>query len=301
MSRTNGEGRLKKRNCCLTCSIICFIILVIFNVALYVGGSIMFKTYVSPHIGGLDLNDAIALAANVLSGKEAKTTYTEADLDSFYSGLSDAMFLSDKTENELEYELVPEDARRALAASAPSVSAAEEEASSEEEYDEDAAYDAFCLKLPADRYALLADETRALITLEEYSALAGTSDAAVAARKKVGLKTYRLSIDAIMKDMKFGAEDFDAGKALEKSLSSLEFNFDSLENYDINNAAAEQNEKFTTFSVNGNQASAFINDVIAYLLTAENSPLTSSLKDTIPEDRGGCVTLWGLCNPRGTV
>ncbi len=276
MSRTNGEGRLKKRNCCLTCSVICFVLLIVFVVALYVGGTILFKQYVSPHIGGLELNDAIALATNVLSGKEAKTTYTEADLDSFYSGLSDALFLSDKSENELEYELVPEDKRMTLAASSE-LSAAEEDG-----YDEDAAYDAFCLKTPAERYALLSDETRALLTLEEYSALALATDGAKAARDKVGLKTYRLSIETLMKDMDFGAEDFDAGKAMEKTLSSLEFNFDSLADYDIYDAAAEQNEKFTTFSVTSNQASAFINDAIDYLLTAEGSPLTSFLKDSLP-------------------
>ena len=224
MSRTNGEGRLKKRNCCLTCSIICFILLIIFVVALYVGGTILFKEYVSPHIGGLGLNDAIALAANVFSGKEAKTTYTEDDLDAFYSGLSDAIFLSDKSENELEYELVPED-KRATLAPEPPVSAAEEEGSS---YDEDAAYDAFCLMLPAERYALLSDETRALLSLEEYSALADDADSAKAARKKVGLKTYRLSVEALMSGG-FDDGDFDFDKAIEKTLDSLEFNFDSLE------------------------------------------------------------------------
>ena len=278
MSRTNGEGRLKKRNCCLTCSIICFILLIIFIVALYVGGTILFKTYVSPHIGGLGLNDAIALAANVLSGKEAETTYTEDDLDDFYSGLSDAFFLADKTENELEYELVPKEKRAELAPAAPSVSAAAEDG----DYDEDAAYDAFCLKLPAERYALLSDETRALLSLEEYSALAAATDDAKAARDKVGLKMYRLSAAALMEGMDFTDEDMDYGKAIEKTLSSLEFNFDSLENYDIYNAAASQNEKFTTFSVTGNQASAFINDVIDYLLAAEGSPLTSMLKDYLP-------------------
>ena len=58
MARTNGEGRLKKHSCCLTCSIVCLILLIVFVVALYVGGTFMFKTYVSPHIGGLSLNDA---------------------------------------------------------------------------------------------------------------------------------------------------------------------------------------------------------------------------------------------------
>ena len=273
MSRTGGEGRSKKRNCCLTCSIVCFVIFVIFIAALYIGGSIMFKTYVSPHIGGLELNDALALAGNVLSGKEAKTTYAEEDLDSFYSGLSSAMFLSDKSEDELEYELVPKTTKESLAPE-----------TGDDAKDDDADFDAFRLKTKSDRYALLADDTKAKLSLEEYSALAGTSDASVAARNKVGLKTYRLSVDAILGGMEFGAEDFSYEKALEKSLSSLEFNFGTLEEYDIHNELAAQNEKFTTFSVNGKQASAFINDIISYFLASENSPLTSSLKETIVRD-----------------
>ena len=271
MSRTGEEGRLKKNNCCLTCSIVCFVIFIVFILALYIGGTIMFKTYVSPHIGGLTLNDALALTGNVLSGKESKPTYSEEDLDSFYSGLSDAMFLSDKTEDELEYELLSEDTKEALVPAS----------TGDEQTDRDADYDAFRALPKSSRYALLSDEVKALLTLEEYSSLAATTDAAVAARKKVGLKTYRLSLQSIMDGMDFGAEDFSAEKGLEKSLSSLEFNFDSLENYDIENAAAEQNEKFTTFSVTGNQVSAFINDLITYFLSMEDSPLTSALKDTV--------------------
>lgn len=280
MSRVGEGGRLKKRNCCLTCSIVCFVIMLVFIAALYIGGSFLFKTYVSPHIGGLELNDAIALAANVLSGKEASAAYTEEDLDSFYTDLSSAMFLSDKTEDELEYELVSEEKRAELAPAA--VAAAEEDSSEDASYDEDAAYAAFLLKSKSERYALLSSDIRAKISLEEYSALAAGGAAAVAARKKAGLKTYRLSLTSLLGDMNFGAENFSPEKALEKSLSSLAFNFDTLEAYDIENAAAAGNEKFTTFSVNGKQVSAFVNDVLVYFLNSENSPLTSSLKDSIP-------------------
>ena len=288
MARTNGEGRLKKHSCCLTCSIVCLVLLIVFIVALYVGGTVMFRTYVSPHIGGLSLNDAIALAANVLSGKEAKATYTEEDLDDFYSGLSDAMFLSDKSENELEYELIPDETRATLAPGSSSSAAEEGEGEGEgtenSSYDEDLAYDAFCLKTPAERYALLPEETRSLLTLAEFSALAGETDAAVAARKKVGLKTYRLSLRSVLEGVEFDALTADPEKVLDKTASSLEFNFESLENYDIDNAAAEQNEKFTTFSVTGNQTSAFINDTLAYLLTMADSPITSGMADFIPKE-----------------
>ena len=271
MSRAGEGGRLKNNNCCLTCSIVCFILLIVFFAALYVGGTVMFKTYVSPHIGGLGLNDAIALATNVLSGKETETNYTEEDLDSFYSGLSEAMFLSDKMEDELEYELVPDSSRATL-----------DPAAGEEGYDEDAAYAAFLLLNKAERYSLLTDSMQGKITLTEYSALEGTSDAAVASRKKVGLKPYRLSLEQLLEDSGYGAENFSMDTALEKTLSSLEFNFDTLENYDINDAAAQTNEKFTTFSVNGKQVSAFINDILVYFLSSENSPLTSALRDKLP-------------------
>ena len=283
MSRAGEGGRLKKRNCCLTCAVVTFIFLIIFVAALYIGGSIMFKTYVSPKIGGLELNDAIALAANVFSGKETKADYTEADLDDFYSGLSEAMFLSEKDENELEYELVPDEKRATLA---PAPAAAEKEGSSEKEkitYDEDAAYTAFCKLSSQNRYALLPTDVKAALTIEEYSHLAGEEAAAVAARDKVGLKTYRLSLNALLGDMDFGAEDFSMDAALERSLSSLAFDFDRLATYDYKNAAAESNEKLTSFVLNGREVGAFINDILTFMLSSESSPLTSELKDKIPE------------------
>ena len=237
----------------------------------------MFKTYVSPHIGGLELTDALALAANVLSGKEAKPDYTEADLDSFYSGLSEALFLSDKSEDELEYELISDEKRATLA---PVAAAEEEGEDNTPSYDEDAAYAAFLLKTPAERYALLSDTLKSELSLSEYSALAATTNAAAAVRKKLGLKTYRLSLSALLGDVDIGAKDFSMEKTLEQSLSSLDFNFDTLAEYDVDNAAAATNDKFTTFSVKGKEVSAFINDVISYFLSAENSPMTSYLKNT---------------------
>ena len=282
MARVAKSGRLKKHNCCLTCSIICFVLLFVFVAAVYIGGTIMFKTYVSPHIGGLSLNEALSLAGDVISGKEVKPNYSESDLDSFYSGLSSALFLSDKSEDELEYALVSEEKRAELAAS---FSAAEEEsASSGSSYDEDAAYAAFLLKNNTARYALLSDAVKAKVSQAEYSALAADTQAAAAVRKRFGLKLYRLSIEEILGDTDFSAEDFSMEDTLEKTLSSLDFNFDSLEEYDIENAAAAQNEKFTTFSVTGKQASAFIDDIVTYLLTNETSPIRSNLSDFIPED-----------------
>ena len=281
MARVKEGGRLKKQNCCLTCSIVCFILLLVFVATLFIGGSILFKSYVSPHIGGLGLGDALSLSGDVFAGKKTKPDYSEEDLDSFYSALSSALFLSDKSEDELEYALISEETRATLAAS---FSAAESESSGETPaYDEDAAYAAFLLKNETQRYALLTEDIKAILSQAEYAALAADTDQAAAARKKVGLKLYRLSLDYLLGDMDFDADDFSMENTVSDLFSSLEFNFDNLENYDIHDAAAEQNEKFTTFSVTGKQASAFIDDIVRYMVTNEGSPVYSYVEEYIPE------------------
>ncbi|HCU55703.1 MAG TPA: hypothetical protein DIC18_00030, partial [Clostridiales bacterium] len=281
MARVKEGGRLKKQNCCLTCSIVCFILLLVFVATLFIGGSILFKSYVSPHVGGLGLGDALSLAGDVFAGKKTNPDYSEEDLDSFYSALSSALFLSDKSEDELEYALISEETRATLAAS---FSAAESESSGETPaYDEDAAYAAFLLKNETQRYALLTEDIKAILSQAEYAALAADTDQAAAARKKVGLKLYRLSLDYLLGDMDFDADDFSMENTVSDLFSSLEFNFDNLENYDIHDAAAEQNEKFTTFSVTGKQASAFIDDIVRYMVTNEGSPVYSYVEEYIPE------------------
>ena len=114
MSREGEGGRLKKNNCCLTCSIISFILLIVFIAALLIGGNILFKQYVSPKIGGVGLFDSMSLARKLLSGKETKASYKEEDLDDFYSELSSSLFMSDKSEEELEYSLLSDDAKASL-------------------------------------------------------------------------------------------------------------------------------------------------------------------------------------------
>ena len=281
MARIKEGGRLKKHNCCLTCSIVCFVLLLVFVATLFIGGSILFKSYVSPHIGGLGLGDALSLAGDVFAGKKTKPDYSEEDLDSFYSALSSALFLSDKSEDELEYALISEETRATLAAS---FSAAESESSGETPaYDEDAAYAAFLLKNETQRYALLTEDIKAILSQAEYAALAADTDQAAAARKKAGLKLYRLSLDQLLGDTDFDFDDFSVEDTVEELFSSLEFNFDNLENYDIHDAAAEQNEKFTTFSVTGKQASAFIDDIVRYMVTNEGSPVYSYVEEYIPE------------------
>ena len=284
MSRTKGSGRTKKSNCCLTCLIVNIIILVVFFAALFIGGSILFKTYVSPHIGGVSLTEALSLAGKVFNGKEAQAEYTEEDLDSFYSRLSSTFFLSDKTEDEMEYELIPEEQKKALTESYVSAAEAEEGRDASATYDDEAAYAHFLLLTNSERYALLSDETRALVTQSEYSALAGNSDAAKAVREKLELKTYRLSVRKLMEGFKTSDGKFEAEGAVESLLGSLDFNFDSLEDYDIHNENAPENTDFTTFTLKGKETSAFINDVLSYLFSADSSPLKTALNEKLPAD-----------------
>ncbi|MBP5405326.1 MAG: hypothetical protein J6Y74_05230 [Clostridia bacterium] len=293
MSRTNGSGRLKKRHGCLTCLIVCFVIMAIFVAALFIGGSILFKSYVSPHIGGVTLTEALSLLGKVLNGKEAVPDYTEEDLDAFYTELSESLFLSEKTEDELEYELLSDEVKASLAESA--VSAAEEDAeeegdaSYEEEpaaedasYDDAAAFDRFCLLSLEERYALLSEELRASLAKSDYGALA--TEAKKDVRERLGLKMYRISVRSLMDGFTTSDGQFTTDGAVEKVISSLDFNFAMLEDYDIHDPDAAENMRFDSITVKGKGVSAFINDVVEYLLTAPSSPLKNMIGDKIPAD-----------------
>ena len=280
MSRVGGEGRLKKRHGCVTCLIINIVVLVIFIAALFIGGSILFKTYVSPQIGGVTLGEALSLAGKVLFGKETKRDYTEDDLDSFYTELSSSLFLSDKTENELEYELLSEEAKATLASESVSAADAGEGSAS---YDNAAAYDRFCSLSSAQRYALLSDEMKTKVTSAAvYGALAADEQADL--RKSLGLKTYRISVRSLMEGMSFEDGEFSTEGLADTLLSTLDFDFAMLSDYDINDPDAAANIRYNSITLTGKQVSAFINDVVSYLLTAPASPVTDALDGVIPAD-----------------
>lgn|GEM_PF-2906593 len=299
MSRTGGSGRLKKRHGCLTCLIVCLVIMAIFIAALFVGGSILFKSYVSPHIGGVTLSEALSLLRAALNGKEVSPDYTEEDLDAFYSELSESLFLSEKTEDELEYELLSEQAKAALAEDALSAAGEEEyEESYEEEYDGEgidstdgssseeasyddaAAFDRFCLLSLEERYALLTGEIREALSQEDYGALA--TEAKKDVRDSLGLKMYRISVRSLMEGFTTSDGQFSTDGAAEKLLSALDFNFAMLEDYDIHDPDAAANARFDSVTVEGKSVSAFINDVVTYLLTSPASPVVNMIGDKIP-------------------
>lgn len=280
MSRAGEGGRLGKRNGCLTCLVVCLILLIVFIAALFIGGSVLFKSHVSPKIGGVTLSESLSILSKVLSGKETKATYAEEDLDDFYSGLSSALFLSEKSEAELEYEILPESAKEALDVTRVAAAEEEDEEKEDDSYDEDASFAAFLLLPISSRYALLSSDVKALVSIEEYSCLAAEESAAV--RKRLGLKTYRLSIRSILGDEGFSATDFAADKLADRAFSSLDFNFESLENYDITDPSAPENTEFTTFSVTGKQVSAFVNDVLQYFLSGDSSPFKEQMAAYLP-------------------
>ena len=287
MSRVESGGRTKRHGC-LTCLIVNLVIIVVFIAALFIGGSVMFKTYVSPHIGGVTLGEALSLAGKLMFGKESKRDYTEADLDSFYSELSESLFLADKTEEDYEYELLSEDAKASLAAQ--SVSAAEVEEESPEatggsapSYDDAAARERFHALSVAGRYALLSDEVKAVVTSADiYGALA--ADAQADLRNTLGLKPYRISIRSLMDGLISEDGEFVTEGAAERILTSLEFNFEMLRDYDIHDPNAAANTRFDSITLEGKQVSAFINDIVMYLLSSSSSPVTKMIGDKVPTD-----------------
>jgi len=292
MSRVGKEGRSKKRNCCVTCLIINLIFIIIFIAALFIGSSILFKSYVSPHIGGVTLSEALSLAGKLLSGKEAKADYTEEDLDSFYTELSDALFLSDKNDCDLQYDLVSKADKAYLAATYSSseseeVSAADaiytEEPKPSSSYDESAAYQHFSKLTIEERFALVPDEVRAKFTsISQFAAL--SQDAQKDLRDELGLKMYRLSVRSLMEGFTTEDGEFTTDGAVERILTSLDFHFDMLASYDIDNPDAEINTKFNSITLEGKQVSAFINDVVTYLLSTPSSPVRKMLGESLPSD-----------------
>ena len=289
MSREGEGGRLKKNNCCLTCSIISFILLIAFIAALLIGGNILFKQYVSPKIGGVGLFDSMSLARKILFGKETKASYNEEDLDDFYSELSSSLFMSDKSEEELEYSLLSDDAKASLDVTSAAESeepGAGEVGSSETSapsYDNDAAYAAFLLLSKNARYDLLTDDMKELCSLEEFGRLASSESESV--RKRLGLKLYRLSINGLLGNESFSPSDFSSDKLTNQAFDSIDFNFETLADYDISDPSAPENTKFTTFSVEGKQVSAFINDILNFFLSADVSSFGSEYASLVPSGK----------------
>jgi len=281
MARTNGEGRLKKRHGCVTCLIINLVVLAIFIAAIFIGGSILFKSYVSPQIGGVTLSEALSLMGKLMRGKEAKIAYTEEDLDEFYSDLSSSLFLADKDAATLQYELVDDNAKRSLAEG--SVSAAEEEGesgASSSSYDKSAAWRAFQDLTDAERFDLLSTELKTKFGNSVTTFANIDQPAQENLRKELGLKLYPISVERIMTEL------FPSGES--KSEESGDTSSDALENFllsldfDFENILGAENflqSKYESITVSANGAAAFINDIVSFLVGNENSPLRDSLKD----------------------
>ncbi|MBQ9370295.1 MAG: hypothetical protein IJU10_04380 [Clostridia bacterium] len=291
MSRVGSEGSRSKSHGCRNCLIANLVILIVFIAALYIGGSVMFKTYVSPHIGGVTLGEALSLAGKVMFGKEAKRDYGEEDLDNFYTDLSDALFLSEKTEEDYEYELLTEEAKASLAAESVSAGeydeydsgSGEESQENKSSYDAAAARERFHALSVAERYALLTDEMKAVVTSADiYGALA--ADAQADLRASLGLKPYRVSVRSLMEGFTTSDGEFSTDGAAERILTSLDFNFEMLRDYDINDPDAAANTRFNSITLEGKEVSAFINDIVSYMLSTPSSPVYQAMGEKLPAD-----------------
>lgn len=96
-----ARRRRRRMNGCAKCSIALVVIIVIFMGALYGGGMFAWGKFAQEQTG-ITYNEALSLVGGLYSGKESKVVakadkYTEADLDAFYTGLEDALFLDENS------------------------------------------------------------------------------------------------------------------------------------------------------------------------------------------------------------
>ena len=92
-SRRNGRG--KNRSCCSSCIISIVVLFVITLGAIYGGGWFAWHTYAEPNVG-VSFNAALGLIGSTYIAKDkdiVTNPFEEKDLDGFYSGLSQALFL----------------------------------------------------------------------------------------------------------------------------------------------------------------------------------------------------------------
>ena len=98
--RKQRRKQEKGRNGCASCLIRIVVLIVITLGALYGGGFFAWKQYVQPKVG-VSFNDALALVGSTYIAKDKDIVtngFEEKDLDGFYDGLSDALFLSDNVD-----------------------------------------------------------------------------------------------------------------------------------------------------------------------------------------------------------
>ena len=66
---TMGTSEGKKHHRCLTCCIICLVLVAIFVAAIIGGSALAFNKFVSPMIGGVKFGSAVKLMSGVYSGE----------------------------------------------------------------------------------------------------------------------------------------------------------------------------------------------------------------------------------------
>lgn len=118
-----AQSENKKSHRCLTCCIICLVIIALFVAALIGGSALAFNKFVSPSIGGVKFGSAVRLLGGLYNGNSKRSrakiltdTYTEEDLSDFYDELNAHLFLKVRgvAELEAEYDALSDEDKEAV-------------------------------------------------------------------------------------------------------------------------------------------------------------------------------------------
>lgn len=110
------KGRHASKNKCLSCLVICLIVIVVLTAGVMVGSVLAFNHFISPLIGGVKFFDCLKIL-NALTHADrnkiinSNEEFTAQDLNDFYMALNSMLYQKELTEEEYleRYEALPEE------------------------------------------------------------------------------------------------------------------------------------------------------------------------------------------------
>ena len=271
----------KKHHRCLTCCIICFVIILLF-VGLAIGGSaIAFNKFVSPMIGGVKFGSAIRLLNGVYNGERQRkkiltNTYTEEDLSDFYDELNMHLFQQVRAKADLEAEFA------ALSADEQEAVLAELKANAKWAARYDSADDKGDLVkqyyVSANRYPITIAKILSVVDLDELTA---TADASTGAKAALG---EYLSTDPVARIAQAAEAEEQTEENAEQTSTETEMlaklfsqlHFDFRDSGLLGQFVYTEDENYpanvetVTFDITGNQIAALVGEVASQVLGNAN-------------------------------
>ena len=232
--QTEGAPQ-KKKHRCLTCLIVCLVLLVVLTAAIIGASAIVFNKMVSPMIGGVKFGQALSLLSGALHANEKKIVtdgYSEQDLDDFYAELNSKTYQTVKSDTQLEqeYNALPLE---------------EQDAMTLTEYKE------------KNRYTITVGKI--------LDAVGGIQDLIEGGNNTTGQPEEDTATAEDVEEGESGnSNPLADNEMLTKLLEQLNFDFSPLANYDYRSDVEDENQ--TTFRVTGKQVAALIGDVLREVL-----------------------------------